>query len=134
VSSLVFDWAFGFAGIDQSVLLDAFIFLVAFGTDYNIFLISRARQEAVEAGTRSGLQRALAFTGGVITSAGIVLAATFAVLALIPLVVLVEVGCTVAFGILLDTFIVRSILVPAIVLDLGARVWWPSATTHICTR
>ena len=129
VSSLVFNWGFGFAGVDESVLLDAFIFLVALGTDYNIFLINRTRQEAATTDTRSGLQRALARTGGVITSAGIVLAATFSALALLPLVVLVEVGFTVAFGILLDTFLVRSILVPAIVLDLGKRVWWPSAAT-----
>jgi RND superfamily putative drug exporter len=126
ISSLVFDWVFGFAGIDQSVLLDAFIFLIALGTDYNIFLMNRARQEAVEAGTRSGLQRALTLTGGVITSAGIVLAATFAALALVPLVVLVEIGFTVAFGILLDTVVVRSMLVPALVLDVGSRIWWPS--------
>jgi RND superfamily putative drug exporter len=126
VSSLTFKWAFGFAGVDQSVPLDAFIFLVALGIDYNIFLMSRVRQEAVRAGTRSGVQRALALTGGVITSAGVVLAATFAVLALLPLVVLVEVGFTVAFGILLDTFIVRSLLVPGLVLDLGKRIWWPS--------
>jgi RND superfamily putative drug exporter len=129
VSNLVFDWGFGFAGVDESVLLDAFIFLVALGTDYNIFLMNRTRQEAATQGTRRGLQRALALTGGVITSAGIVLAATFAVLALLPLVVLVEVGFTVAFGILLDTFLVRSVLVPAIVLDLGNRIWWPSART-----
>jgi RND superfamily putative drug exporter len=129
VSSLAFNWGFGFAGVDESVLLDAFIFLVALGTDYNIFLINRTRQEAASTDTRNGLQRALALTGGVITSAGIVLAATFSALALLPLVVLVEVGFTVAFGILLDTFLVRSILVPAIVLDLGKRVWWPSAAT-----
>jgi RND superfamily putative drug exporter len=127
VSSLVFDWGFGFAGVDESVLLDAFIFLVALGTDYNIFLMNRTRQEATSTDTRIGLLRALALTGGVITSAGIVLAATFSALALLPLVVLVEVGFTVAFGILLDTFLVRSVLVPAIVLDLGNRIWWPSA-------
>jgi len=111
------------------VLLNAFILLVALGTDYNIFLINRTRQEAATAGTRSGVERALALTGGVITSAGIVLAATFATLALLPLVVLVELGFSVAFGILLDTFLVRSVLVPAIVLDLGNRIWWPSART-----
>jgi putative drug exporter of the RND superfamily len=126
VSSLVFDWAFGFAGVDASVLLDTFIFLVALGTDYNIFLMNRTRQEAIDVGTRRGLQRALALTGGVITSAGIVLAATFSALAILPLVVLVEVGFAVAFGVLLDTFVVRSVLVPAIVLDLGKRIWWPS--------
>jgi putative drug exporter of the RND superfamily len=129
VSSLVFDRGFGFAGVDESVLLNAFILLVALGTDYNIFLISRTRQEAAATGTRSGVERALALTGGVITSAGIVLAATFAMLALLPLVVLVELGFTVAFGILLDTFLVRSVLVPAIVLDFGNRIWWPSAGT-----
>ncbi len=129
VSSLVFDWTFGFAGVDASVLLDTFIFLVALGTDYNIFLMNRTRQEARDVGTRSGLQRALTLTGGVITSAGIVLAATFSALAILPLVVLVEVGFAVAFGVLLDTFVVRSVLVPAIVLDLGKRIWWPSAST-----
>jgi len=122
----VFDWAFGFAGVDASVVLDTFIFLVALGTDYNIFLMNRTRQEATDVGTRSGLQRALTLTGGVITSAGIVLAATFSALAILPLVVLVEVGFAVAFGVLLDTFVVRSVLVPAIVLDLGKRIWWPS--------
>jgi RND superfamily putative drug exporter len=131
VSSLVFDWAFGFAGVDASVLLDTFIFLVALGTDYNIFLMNRTRQEARDVGTRSGLQRALTLTGGVITSAGIVLAATFSALAILPLVVLVEVGFAVAFGVLLDTFVVRSVLVPAIVLDLGKRIWWPSARTRL---
>jgi RND superfamily putative drug exporter len=126
VSSLAFDWGFGFAGVHRSVPLDTFIFLVALGIDYNIFLMTRARQEAVRAGTRTGMQRALALTGGVISSAGVVLAATFAVLALMPLVVLVQVGFTIAFGILLDTFVVRSILVPALVLDLGKHLWWPS--------
>jgi RND superfamily putative drug exporter len=126
VSSLAFDWGFRFAGVAQSVPLDVFIFLVALGIDYNVFLMSRVRQEVARAGTRTGLQRALAVTGGVVTSAGVVLATTFAVLALFPLVVLVEIGFAVAFGILLDTFVVRSILVPALVLELGQRIWWPS--------
>lgn len=126
VASVVFDVAFGFPGSDPSFPLFAFIFLVALGVDYNIFLMARVREETGIHGTRDGMLRGLAVTGGVITSAGVVLAGTFAVLAVLPLVFLTEIGFTIAFGVLLDTFIVRSILVPALVLDIGPKVWWPS--------
>ena len=126
VSAVVFDRLFGFAGMDPSVPLLGFVFLVALGVDYNIFLMSRVHEEAAALGTRAGMLRGLAVTGGVITSAGVVLAATFAVFTVLPLVAMIEVGFVVAFGILLDTFVVRSILVPALTLDLDRRVWWPS--------
>jgi len=103
-----------------------FIFLVALGVDYNIFLMARVREETQRHGTREGTRRGLAVTGGVITSAGIVLAGTFAVLAVLPLVFLTEIGFIIAFGVLLDTLIVRSVLVPALVLGIGPKVWWPS--------
>jgi RND superfamily putative drug exporter len=125
-SIVVFDVVFGFAGIDPSLPLFAFVFLVALGIDYNIFLMARAREETGHWGTRHGMVRALAVTGAVITSAGIVLAGTFSVLAILPLVFLTEIGFVIAFGVLLDTFLVRSLLVPALVLDIGPRVWWPS--------
>ena len=104
----------------------AFLFLVALGVDYNIFLASRAREETVRFGTRAGMLKALSATGGVITSAGLVLAATFAVLATLPLVLLIEIGFLVAFGVLLDALLVRSVLVPALTLLIGRRIWWPS--------
>ncbi len=126
VGYFVFDVFFGFPGSDPSLPLFAFVFLVALGVDYNIFLMARAREETLKHGTREGILRALAVTGGVITSAGIVLAGTFSVLAVLPLVFLTEIGFVVAFGVLLDTFLVRSVLVPAIVFKLGGRVWWPS--------
>jgi RND superfamily putative drug exporter len=94
--------------------------------DYNIFLMSRAREETLRAGVRQGVLRALVATGGVITSAGVVLAATFAALGVIPLAFLVQVAFIVAFGVLLDTLAVRSLLVPALVRDAGARAWWPA--------
>ncbi len=126
VSVLVFEHVFGFPGIDPGLPLLAFIFLVALGVDYNVFLMARVREEAEEIGTRQGLLKGLAVTGGVITSAGLVLAGTFAVLGVLPLVVLTELGFVVAFGVLLDTLIVRSVLVPALALDFGPRIWWPS--------
>lgn len=126
VSFFAFEFIFDFPGSDPSLPLFGFVFLVALGVDYNIFLAARAREEAFEHGTRAGMLRALAVTGGVITSAGIVLAGTFAVLATLPLVFLTEIGFLVAFGVLLDTFLVRSVLVPAITLMLGPRFWWPS--------
>ena len=126
VGYFVFDLIFDFPGSDPSLPLFAFVFLVALGVDYNIFLMARAREETLKHGTREGMLRALAVTGGVITSAGIVLAGTFSVLAVLPLVFLTEIGFVVAFGVLLDTFLVRSVLVPAIVLKLGPKVWWPS--------
>lgn len=126
VSALVFHYIFGFAGADSTYPVHAFVFLVALGVDYNIFLMTRVREEAGRLGTRKGTLTALTVTGGVITSAGVVLAATFSALALIPLVLLVELAFTVAFGVLLDTLVVRSILVPALTVDCGRWIWWPS--------
>ncbi len=100
--------------------------LVALGIDYKIFLTIRVREEALKFGTRQGVIRGLMVTGGVITSAGLVLAAKFAALAVIPILILVQLAFIVAFGVLLDTFVVRSLLVPALALDIGPRVWWPS--------
>ena len=130
VGYLMFDVVFGFPGSDPSLPLFAFVFLVALGVDYNIFLVARAREETLEHGTREGMLRALAVTGGVITSAGIVLAGVFTVLAVLPLVFLTEIGFVVAFGVLLDTFLVRSVLVPALGVSLGKRFWWPSALSR----
>ncbi|MCX5045031.1 MMPL family transporter [Aldersonia sp. NBC_00410] len=126
VSAFVFEHIFGFAGSDQSFPLFVFVFLVALGIDYNIFLMTRVREETFGFGTRDGIRRGLAVTGGVITSAGCVLAATFAVLGTLPLVFLAEVGFAVAFGVLLDTLLVRSVLVPALSADIGKFIWWPS--------
>jgi RND superfamily putative drug exporter len=126
VAAVVFDLIFGFPGSDTSLPLYAFVFLVALGIDYNIFLMTRVREETLAHGTRAGVVRGLAVTGGVITAAGIVLAGTFSVLAVLPLVFLTEIGFTIAFGVLLDTFVVRSLIVPALVLDVGPKVWWPS--------
>ncbi|MFF4810668.1 MMPL family transporter [Micromonospora chersina] len=123
--ALIFKYLLGFPGVDQSFPLFAFVFLVALGIDYNIFLMSRVREESVRRGTRAGVLTGLAVTGGVITSAGIVLAATFSALAVLPLVVLVELGVAVAAGVLLDTIVVRSLLVPALAYDIGPKVWWP---------
>jgi RND superfamily putative drug exporter len=108
------------------VLLIGFVFLVALGIDYNIFLMTRAREESIRSGTRPGVLRALAVTGGVITSAGLVLAATFGALTVLPLVILTQLGFLVGFGVLLDTFVVRSLMVPSAVHLLGDRTWWPS--------
>jgi RND superfamily putative drug exporter len=126
VSALFFNHVFGFAGADPGFPLFAFIFLVALGIDYNIFLMTRVREESFRHGTREGVLRGLAVTGGVITSAGVVLAATFAVLGVLPIVFLAEIGFTVAFGVLIDTLLVRSILVPALAYDIGRPIWWPS--------
>jgi RND superfamily putative drug exporter len=126
ISVLLFEYVFDFAGADASFPLFAFVFLVALGIDYNIFLMTRVREETLNSGTRKGSLTALTSTGGVITSAGIVLAATFLVLGTLPLVFLAELGLTVALGVLLDTMIVRSVLVTAINLDLGGTIWWPS--------
>jgi RND superfamily putative drug exporter len=130
VGYFVFDVVFGFPGSDPSLPLFAFVFLVALGVDYNIFLVARAREEAEKHGTEQGMLRALAVTGGVITSAGIVLAGTFAVLGVLPLTFLTEIGFVVAFGVLLDTFLVRSVLVPALALTVGDNFWWPSSLSH----
>lgn len=125
VSSLVFRHVFGFSGTDPSVPLYGFVFLVALGVDYNIFLMSRVREESLRHGVREGVLRGLVTTGGVITSAGVVLAATFAALGVIPLAFLAQIAFIVAFGVLLDTLVVRSLLVPALVRDIGAPAWWP---------
>jgi RND superfamily putative drug exporter len=130
VSMVVYDKVFGFAGSDVSVPLYAFIFLVALGIDYNIFLMTRVREESARLGAHAGTLRALAVTGGVITSAGLVLAATFSVLAVLPLVTMTEIGFVVAFGVLLDTLVVRSLLVPALTFDLDRRTWWPSTLSR----
>ncbi|WP_069772142.1 MMPL family transporter [Streptomyces sp. LUP30] len=125
VSGLVFRHVFGFGGTDPSVPLYGFVFLVALGVDYNIFLMSRVREESLRHGVREGVLRGLVTTGGVITSAGVVLAATFAALGVIPLAFLAQIAFIVAFGVLLDTLVVRSLLVPALVRDIGAPAWWP---------
>ncbi len=125
ISALVFQHVFGFNSSDPSIVLYGFVFLVALGIDYSIFLMTRVREEAKVLGTRPGILIGLAVTGGVITSAGIVLAATFSALAVLPLVFLVQIAFIVAFGVLLDTFVVRSLLVPAAAYDIGPPVWWP---------
>lgn len=130
VGYFAFEFIFDFPGSDPSLPLFAFVFLVALGVDYNIFLIARAREETIQHGSRQGILRSLAVTGGVITSAGIVLAGTFSVLAVLPLTFLTELGFVVAFGVLLDTFLVRSVLVPAIALKAGDKFWWPSSLAH----
>ena len=126
ISALVFNDLFHFKNADPAFPLFAFIFLVALGIDYNIFLMTRIREESLRHGTREGVKRGLTVTGGVITSAGVVLAATFAVLGVLPLVFLSELGFAVAFGVLLDTIVVRSILVPALCYDVDRPIWWPS--------
>jgi putative drug exporter of the RND superfamily len=131
VSALVFRHVFGFAGEDTSFPLYVFVFLVALGIDYNIFLMTRVREEAQQHGTRKGALIGLAATGGVITSAGIVLAGTFAALASLPLVAFAEIGFAVAFGVLLDTLIVRSVLVTALNLDIGRWIWWPGKLAQV---
>ncbi|MHA7279568.1 MMPL family transporter [Arthrobacter sp. MDT2-2] len=126
VSALVFNGVFGFEGADASVPLFAFVFLVALGVDYNIFLMTRVREESLRIGTRPGILRGLGATGGVITSAGVVLAATFAALGVIPILFLAQIAFIVAFGVLLDTVLVRSLLIPALAYDIGPKIWWPS--------
>ncbi|HVF79295.1 MAG TPA: MMPL family transporter [Solirubrobacteraceae bacterium] len=126
VGAVVFDVIFGFPGSDPSLPLFAFIFLVALGIDYNIFLMARVREETLRHGTREGMLRGLAVTGAVITSAGVVLAGVFSVLGVLPLVFLTEIGFVVAFGVLLDTFLVRSVLVPALTFEIGPKIWLPS--------
>lgn len=127
VSALVFNGLFDFPGADPVVPLFGFVFLVALGIDYNIFLMTRVREETRASGSaREGVLRGLTITGGVITSAGVVLAATFAALAVLPILFLAQIAFIVAFGVLLDTIIVRSLLVPALAVDLGGRIWWPS--------
>jgi putative drug exporter of the RND superfamily len=130
ISSLFFGHVFGFAGADISMPLFVFVFLVALGIDYNIFLMTRVREESIRSGTWRGALTGLAATGGVITSAGLVLAGTFAVLGTLPLVEFTEIGFAVALGVLLDTIIVRSVLVTALTLDIGRHIWWPSTLAH----
>ena len=130
--TLAFTQLFGSGGIGFDLVLLAFIFLVALGVDYNIFLMTRAREEALAHGTREGILVALEDTGAVITGAGLILAGTFATLTLLPLEELVQIGATVAVGVLLDTFVVRSLLIPAITYLCGERAWWPgSARSHV---
>ena len=126
VSALLFNNVFNFPGADPAVPLYGFVFLVALGIDYNIFLATRVREETLRHGTREGILRGLAVTGGVITSAGLVLAATFAALYVIPILFLAQIAFIVAFGVLIDTFLVRAFLVPALFYDIGPKVWWPS--------
>ena len=125
VSAVVFNHVFHFPGSDPSTPLYGFVFLVALGIDYSIFLMTRVREESRIRGTRPGILVGLAVTGGVITSAGIVLASTFSALAVLPILFLAQIAFIVAFGVLLDTLVVRSLLVPAVSYDLGDRIWWP---------
>jgi len=134
IATFFFENVFDFPGIDPTLPLFAFIFLVALGIDYNIFLMARVREETHTYGTREGTMRGLAVTGTVITSAGIVLAGTFSALAILPLVSLTQIGFTIAVGVLIDTFIVRTLLVPALVLEIGDRVWWPSALQQLAAK
>jgi RND superfamily putative drug exporter len=131
VSALVFNHLFGFGGADTSFPLFVFVFLVALGIDYNIFLMTRVREEAARSGPGRGALTGLAVTGSVITSAGAVLAGTFAVLGTLPVTFLTEIGFAVAFGVLLDTMIVRSVLVTALSLDIGRHMWWPSKLARV---
>jgi RND superfamily putative drug exporter len=134
VSALVFNHVFGFGGTDTSFPLFVFVFLVALGIDYNIFLMTRVREEAARNGPRRGALTGLAVTGSVITSAGAVLAGTFAVLGTLPVTFLTEIGFAVAFGVLLDTIVVRSVLVTALNLDLGRWMWWPGKLARETAR
>ena len=117
---------FGFPALDNTVPLFAFLFLVALGVDYTIFLVTRAREETPAHGTRQGIIRAVSATGAVITSAGIVLAAVFCVLGVLPLIALTQIGIIVGLGILLDTFVVRTVIIPALFTLIGPRIWWPA--------
>ncbi|MCD2442571.1 MMPL family transporter [Agromyces sp. SYSU K20354] len=129
-SAIIFNTLFGFSGADPTVPLFAFVFLIALGVDYNIFLMTRAREEGARHGVRDGVLRGLVLTGGVITSAGVILAATFAALGVLPLLFLAQIAFIVAFGVLLDTFVVRTLLVPAAAYDLGPTIWWPGARSR----
>jgi RND superfamily putative drug exporter len=125
-SNWIFQNLMGFPAFDTNVILFAFLFLVALGVDYNIFLTTRAREESHRYGTREGMVRALSSTGAVITSAGILIAAVFAVLGVLPVVALTQIGVIVCIGVLLDTLVVRTLVVPALVFLTGDRFWWPS--------
>jgi putative drug exporter of the RND superfamily len=126
LSWILFDTVFGFPAIDTNVVLFSFLFLVALGVDYNIFLVTRAREEAAIQGTKAGMLRALSATGGVITSAGVLLAAVFAVLGVLPLITLTQIGIIVCIGVLLDTLLVRTVVVPALAFLAKERFWWPT--------
>ncbi len=126
VAAILFNHVFDFPASDPTVMLIGFVFLVALGIDYSIFLMTRVREESARQGTHPGVLKGLSVTGGVITSAGIVLAATFAALGVVPILFLAQISFIVAFGVLLDTFVVRSLLVPALSYDLGSKIWWPS--------
>jgi RND superfamily putative drug exporter len=130
ISALLFNNVFDFPASDPSTLLIGFVFLVALGIDYSIFLMTRVREESIKQGTHPGILKGLSVTGGVITSAGVVLAATFAALGVLPILFIAQIGFIVAFGVLLDTIIVRSLLVPALSYDMGPPVWWPSRLWH----
>jgi RND superfamily putative drug exporter len=133
VAALAFNHVFDFPGSDPSTPLYGFVFLVALGIDYSIFLMTRVREETTRIGTRRGILVGLAVTGGVITSAGVVLASTFSALAILPLLFLAQIAFIVAFGVLLDTLVVRSLLVPALAYDIGPRIWWPSRLSRADT-
>jgi len=130
-SWLLFQSVFGFPAIDTNVVLFSFLFLVALGVDYNIFLVTRAREEALQHGTRTGMIRALAATGGVITSAGVLLAAVFAVLGVLPLITLTQIGIIVCIGVLLDTLLVRTVIVPSLAFLTGEKFWWPGRAISV---
>jgi uncharacterized membrane protein YdfJ with MMPL/SSD domain len=130
ISAVLFNYVFDFPTSDPSTLLISFVFLVALGIDYSIFLMTRVREESIKQGTHPGILKGLSVTGGVITSAGVVLAATFAALGVLPILFLAQIAFIVAFGVLLDTIVVRSLLVPALSYDLGPVVWWPSKLWH----
>jgi RND superfamily putative drug exporter len=122
---LVFTQLLGFPALDLSVFLYSFLFLVALGVDYNIFLVTRAQEESGKLGLKQGMIKALSSTGGVITSAGILLAAVFAVLGVLPLIALTQIGVIVCIGVLLDTLLVRTVIVPALAFIAGEKFWWP---------
>ena len=127
ISAVVFNHVLHHPGSDSVVPLFGFVFLVALGVDYSIFLMSRGREEALQRGTREGIRRSLAVTGGVITSAGIVLAATFGAMAVLPILFMVQLAFIVAAGVLIDTLVVRTLLLPGLIHDLGRVSWWPWA-------
>jgi RND superfamily putative drug exporter len=123
--------AVGYPGMEPTLPLWGYVFLVTLGVDYTIFLMTRAHEEVAKAGDRAGILTALTVTGGVITSAGVVLAATFGTLVMLPAVTALQIGLIVALGVLLDTAVVRTLLIPALAVDLGARVWWPSRIAYL---
>jgi RND superfamily putative drug exporter len=129
-SWLLFVHVFDFPALDSNVVLFSFLFLVALGVDYNIFLVTRAKEESEAHGTRQGMIRALSSTGGVITSAGILLAAVFAVLGVLPLITLTQIGIIVCVGVLLDTLLVRTVIVPSLAFITGRAFWWPGKLSH----